>query len=238
MSTPVLTEMLPATIGTRHIALELPWLGHGRLRVWLTPDRDVALDAVALVQLLEITEPTTYELHPVTWIHQWTPPITRQVVTAYLWSRDEALRAARLSGDARIADDFTAWLTETHRDIDQHWDETLDAALPQLRAHAGTQDLDIQTAADRLTTAGSGKITRAQLFELMQTIGWIVRPAHGNGWHPTLEARALDVAYSRTVALPAGAGSYEQCFLTNHGYQLLEQHIIAALAASREDDNR
>jgi len=215
-------DLLPATIADRRVSIVLPWIGHGQVRVWLTPDRDFALDVDQVVEMLDITEPATFEIHPVTWMHQWTPPITRAILTSYLWSRAMVERVASLAADPGLAVEFTGWLAEQHREMCvRDWEGTLDAVLDRQSGTPDRSELAIADAAQALVELLGVPVTRDELFADLERMGWIARLSGSRGWRPTLEARAMRVCFSRVRKLPGGGGHYEQCYLTQHGYSEL-----------------
>ncbi|UOQ58587.1 hypothetical protein MUN78_07115 [Leucobacter allii] len=223
-------DLLPATIAERRVSIILPWIGHGQVRVWLTPDRDLALDVNQVVELLDITEPATFEMHPVTWMHQWTPPPTRAIVTTYLWSRAAVERAAGLAASPELAAAFVSWLAEHHRDMClRDWEGTLDAVLDRISGTPDRSEVAIADAAASLVDLLGVAVTRDELFADLERMGWIARLSGGRGWRPTLEARARATAFSRVRKLPGAGGHYEQCYLTQHGYTELAASMRARL---------
>lgn len=221
-----MTEQLPATIGDRRLFMPLIWPGHGQVPIWLTPDEDFAVEATVLVRLLDITDASTYRTFRIDWVHEWTPPPTRMLATAYLWSRETALAAARaLAGDAAVGEAFAKWIGDQHRDLClRDWEGTLDMLLPKSTGARNGVEYSISSAAGHLVDLLGVAVTRDELFSHLQRIGWIKRTST-NGYRATFLARALDVAFSRNRKLPGNAGTYEQPFLTSEGLARLTEQM-------------
>lgn len=222
---------LPPTIGDRHIRMPLRRPGTRPVQIWLTADRDFAVDADDVIEQLSIAD--TYAAltsYPLTWVHEWSAPRSLDLPqVSYLWSREVVGQVVQLAADPGAGGAFVQWLTEQHRDLClRDWDGTLDACLLPAIASPDGREIALLDAAKQIMELLGGHVTREQVRDRLLQLGWIKqRPGLDAGWRPTHLAIASKLVFSRKKAIPGGI--YEQCILTGRGFDELLEHVRPAL---------
>jgi len=224
---------LPATIGHKYLALELRFLIDGnlhRVKTHLTPDEDIALSVNHTLDLLGLPEnlrPPVLLCYPPTWTTNTKFP---------LWTSATALAAvAGIAEGTQKGAEFSEQLVEHRGNLRRDWAGTLvDFLHPATRSPDGVE-FEFAAAALAMSERTGWKITRDELLDHAERLGWIRRHwNHLRGFTPTTAGIAVDAVIHRfkTIHTKDGRQTVEYCLLTGAGYEQMLEHVTTT-AASR-----
>ena len=228
---------LPPTIGRRRLFMDPPMVFNGgirfdcRPRLYLTADEDLAVDAIHLTALFSTELREVLAMYPPTW---WTSgPVLAS--WRYLWSFDVAIAAVQGYGAAApFLADVVAHLT-THREIARRdWAGTLADFLRPRSASIDGTEYEFAAAAAAASERTGWKISRTELLEAAERIGWIRRHwAQQRGFTPTSLGIAEDAVFRRfkTIRDHDGKRQVEYCLLTGAGFERLFEYFTAGSGA-------